>query len=146
MYKNVLVAVDLSNDSQKVIDTAVRMASGGASKLHLVHVVEPVAAAYSMDIYAVNVSELQQEAINYAEQRLEKIGADLGIDGDHLHTIMGAPAPEIRNLANELDCDAIVIGSHGHSGWKILLGSTAIKVLHGSTCDVLTVHVGNDEE
>ncbi|MDD9890160.1 MAG: universal stress protein [Gammaproteobacteria bacterium] len=145
MYNNVLVAVDLSNDSQKVIDTAVRMAKGGASKLQLVHVVEPVAAAYSMDIYAVNVSELQQEAINYAEQRLEKIGAELEIDGDHLHTIMGAPAPEIRNLANELGCDAIVIGSHGHSGWKILLGSTAIKVLHGSTCDVLTVHVGDDE-
>ena len=54
MYNNVLVAVDLSNDSQKVIDTAVRMAKGGASKLQLVHVVEPVAAAYSMDIYAVN--------------------------------------------------------------------------------------------
>ncbi|GIT22742.1 MAG: hypothetical protein CM1200mP40_24240 [Gammaproteobacteria bacterium] len=28
MYYNILVAVDLSNDSQKVIDTAVRMAMG----------------------------------------------------------------------------------------------------------------------
>ena len=59
------------------------------------------------------------------------------------HTLLGAPAPEIRNLASEIGADAIVMGSHGHSGWKILLGSTAIKVLHGATCDVLTVHVGN---
>jgi universal stress protein A len=144
MYSKILVAVDLSNDSQKVIDTAVRMAGSDASLLHLVHVVEPVAAAYSMDIYAVNISELQQEAINFAEQRLEKIAGEIGVDKDRVHSLLGAPAPEVRNLANEIGADAIVIGSHGHSGWKILLGSTAIKVLHGATCDVLTVHVGND--
>jgi universal stress protein A len=144
MYNNILVAIDLSNDSQKVIDTAVRMA-GDASKLHLVHVVEPVAAAYSMDIYAVNISELQQEAINFAEQRLERIGNDIGVKSGNAHTLLGAPAPEVRNLASEIGADAIVMGSHGHSGWKILLGSTAIKVLHGATCDVLTVHVGQED-
>ena len=144
MYNKILVAIDLSNDSQKVIDTAVRMA-GDASKLHLVHVVEPVAAAYSMDIYAVNISELQQEAINFAEQRLERIGNDIGVKSGNAHTLLGAPAPEVRNLASEIGADAIVMGSHGHSGWKILLGSTAIKVLHGATCDVLTVHVGQED-
>lgn len=142
MYNKILVAVDLSNDSKKVIDTAVSMA-GDVKKLHLVHVVEPVAAAYSMDIYAININELQQEAINLAEQRLEKIGEGLGIGKQQVHSLLGAPAPEIRNLATEIGADAIVMGSHGHSGWKLLLGSTATKVLHGATCDVLTVHVGD---
>ncbi len=145
MYKKILVAIDLSNDSRKVIETAAKLA-GDASKLHLVHVVEPVAAAYSMDIYAVNISELQQEAITFAEERLAKIGKEFKVGDDSVHTLLGAPAPEVRNLAAEIGADAIVIGSHGHSGWKILLGSTANKVLHGATCDVLTVHVGNDEE
>jgi universal stress protein A len=144
MYNKILVAVDLSNDSQKVIDTAVRMAAGKVERIHIVHVVEPVAAAYSMDIYAVNINELQQEAISFAEQRLVKIAADIGIGADHAHTLLGAPAPEIRDLAAELGSEAIVIGSHGHSGWKILLGSTAIKVLHGANCDVLTIHVGDE--
>jgi len=143
MYNKILVAVDLSHDAQKVIDTAVRMA-GDIGKLQLAHVVEPVAAAYSMDIYAVNINELQQEAIHMAEARLQKIGSDLGIGIDCTHTLLGAPATEIRNLASEINADAIVIGSHGHSGWKILLGSIAIKLLHGATCDVLTVHVGDD--
>ena len=142
MYNKILVAVDLSSDSQKVLDTAVRMAGKEAKKLHLVHVVEPVAAAYSMDIYAININELQQEAINLAEQRLEKLGEKLGIKKDQVHSLLGAPAPEIRNLAAEIKADAIVMGSHGHSGWKLLLGSTATKVLHGAKCDVLTVHVG----
>ncbi|MCY4356765.1 MAG: universal stress protein [Gammaproteobacteria bacterium] len=144
MYTTVLVAVDLSEDSKKVIETA-RKIAGESSKLHLVHVVEPVTAAYSMDIYAINVSEMQQEAIKFAEEKLLEIGQQLTIDADRVHTLLGAPAPEIRNLANEIGADAIVIGSHGHSGWKILLGSTAIKVLHGSTCDVMTVHVGKND-
>ena len=141
MYNTVLVAVDLSADSKKVIDTAVRLA-GDTKKLHLVHVVEPVAAAYSMDIYAANVSELQQEAIKFAEERLAALGDEWGLAPGSTHSLLGAPAPEIRALAEEISADAIVIGSHGHSGWKILLGSTAIKVLHGAHCDVLTVYVG----
>ena len=145
MYKKILVAIDLSSDSKKVIETATKLADD-TGKLHLVHVVEPVAAAYSMDIYAVNISELQQEAINFAEERLAKIGKDLAIDESKVHTLLGAPAPEVRNLASEIGADAIVIGSHGHSGWKILLGSTANKVLHGATCDVLTVLVGQKDD
>tara|TARA_B110000858_G_scaffold175732_1_gene209350 strand:+ start:35063 stop:35497 length:435 start_codon:yes stop_codon:yes gene_type:complete len=144
MYNTILVAVDLSKDSLKVLDKATASANPDSSNIHLVHVVEPVAAAYSMDIYAVNVNELQQEAIAMSEKKLTEIAKRLSIDNAQVHTLLGAPGPEIRNLAAEINADAIVIGSHGHSGWKILLGSTAIKVLHGATCDVLTVYVGED--
>ena len=65
MYNTILVAVDLSKDSLKVLDKAVAVANGDNSNIHLVHVVEPVAAAYSMDIYAVNVIEIQREATGY---------------------------------------------------------------------------------
>lgn len=103
---------------------------------------EPVAAAYSIGIYAVNITELQQEAISMTETKLKEIAKRLDIDEAKAHTLLGAPEPGIRNPAAEINVDAIFIGSHGHSGWKILLGSTAIKALHGATCDVLTVHVG----
>lgn len=142
VYNKIVVAVDLSGDSQKVIDTALKVASGNAAKLSLVHVVEPIAAAYSMDAYAININELQQEAMSIAAQKVAELGERLKIDKKQQYTLLGSPAVEIRNLATELGADAIVIGSHGHSGWKILLGSTANKVLHGATCDVLTVHVG----
>ncbi len=60
------------------------MANGEASRLNLVHVVEPIAAAYSMDIYAANVSELQQEAIKFAEERLAALGDEWGlVSGQH---------------------------------------------------------------
>ena len=56
--------------------------------------------------------------------------------------MLGEPASKIRELQATYEADAIVIGSHGHSGWKLMLGSTAINLLHGATCDVLTVYVG----
>jgi universal stress protein A len=43
-------------------------------------------------------------------------------------------------LAEEIDAEAIVIGSHGFSGKKRILGATANKLLHGAKCDILTVH------
>ena len=142
VYNKIVVAVDLSGDSNKVIDTALKVAAGDPDKLHLVHVVEPIAAAYSMDAYAININELQQEAMTIAAQNLAKIGDEAGVSKDNQHTLLGAPSIEVRNIASELEADAIVIGSHGHAGWKILLGSTANKVLHGASCDVLTVLVG----
>jgi universal stress protein A len=145
-YKNILVAIDLSSDTKSVVDNALRMAGNDPGKLNLIHVVEPVAGAYSMDIYALNIGELQQEAIAFAQQRIKALGEGLGIAPERTHTLLGSAASEIRSLASEINADAIVIGSHGHSGWKILLGSTAIKVLHGATCDVLTVYVGDDSD
>ena len=76
MYKKILVPLDLSNDSNKVVDTAIHMAGNDANKLHLVHVVEPVAAAYSMDIYAVNINELQQKS-DWKNWELKKVSAPI---------------------------------------------------------------------
>lgn len=46
-------------------------------------------------------------------------------------------------MAEQQQVDAILIGSHGHSGWKVMLGSTAKNILHGATCDVLTVYLSD---
>ena len=141
-YKKILVAIDLSNESEKVIERAKKLAGGDCAKLHLVHVVEPIAAAYPIDAYAINVSQMQEESMQIAKERLADIGKECGISLSQQHIVVGSAATEIRSMVKELGADLIVIGSHGRSGWKLLLGSTANKVLHGSDCDILTVHVG----
>jgi len=141
-YNHLLVAIDLSNESSKVIERALSLADGDAAKLTLIHVVEPVAAAFPIDAYAINMSKMQEEATAIATERLMDIGIEHGIPVDRQHIVIGMAAGEIRSKADELKSDLIVIGSHGRSGWKLLLGSTANKVLHGSHCDILTVRVG----
>jgi len=141
-YKKILVAIDLSNESSKVIAKARDLAAGDSNKLSLVHVVEPVAAAYPIDAYAINISRMQEEALEIASERMAEIGQQFDIPVERQHTVVGSAATEIRALAEEKVADLIVIGSHGRSGWKLLLGSTANKVLHGAHCDILTVRVG----
>lgn len=142
-YRTVLVAVDLSNESDRIISRAIALADNDLQRIFLVHVVEPVAAAYPIDAYAINMTQLQEEATSIAAQRLGSFGEKYGIANHQQLVLTGAAATEIRNKADELNADLIVIGSHGTSGWKLLLGSTANKVLHGANCDIMTVRVGN---
>jgi universal stress protein A len=142
-YRKVLVAVDLSNESTAVIKRALDVCDQQSDIIHLLHVVEPVAAAYPIDAYAINVTRLQEEALQIASERLTETAEAHGLLADNVHTATGPAAAEIRNKADALGCDLIVIGSHGNAGWKLLLGATANKVLHGANCDVLTVRVGN---
>ena len=144
MYNKVVVAVDLSDETEAVMDRALALVGAQADKLVLAHVVEPVPAVWGMESYAIDPVNLQQQIVDNAATRLGELASKYGVGNDNVHALLGSPATEIRNLAEGQKADAIVIGSHGHAGWKLMLGSTANKLLHGATCDVLTVHVGND--
>ena len=143
MYNKVVVAVDLSDETKKVVERALGLVESQADKLVLVHVVEPIPTVWGMETYTLDPIDLQQRIVDNAADVLAKLGESNGIKAGNLHTVLGPPAGEIRDLAEKQGADAIVIGSHGHAGWKRLLGSTAIKLLHGATCDVLTVYVGD---
>ncbi|MGM0633122.1 MAG: universal stress protein, partial [Pseudomonadota bacterium] len=136
-YRKLLVAVDLSEESDKVLKRALDVVDGDDQRLSLIHVVEPVAAAYPIDAYAINMTRLQEEALSIAARRLADFASNYGIPESRQYALMGPAATEIRAKAEEENADLIVIGSHGTSGWKLLLGSTANKVLHGASCDIL---------
>ena len=145
MYEKVLVAVDLSDETEKVVERAFELVDSQVDKLMLVHVVQPVPQVWGMESYTLDPAELQQRIVDSAGELLRTLGAERGINADNLYTLLGSPASEVRDMAKRLNADAIVIGSHGHSGWKLMLGSTATKLLHGATCDVLTVFVGEED-
>jgi len=141
MYKKILIAVDLSDESATVVARGIELSGADPNKVVLVHAIEPIPTVWGVEGYVASPSDLQKVIVDQAKKELNALGSKFNVSIGNQHTILGAPAAEIRNLAKELEVDAIVIGSHGHSGWKLLLGATANKLLHGSTCDVLTVHV-----
>lgn len=140
-YNSILVAVDLSAESEQVIKKAAAMAQLTGAKLHLVHVVEPVNFAYGGDV-PIDFSTIQDEIQKQAEAQLAELAARLGGSGEK-HLVAGRAEVEIHALADKLQADLIVVGSHGRHGFALLLGSTANSVLHGAKCDVLAVRVGN---
>ena len=135
-YMQILVAVDVSEAANTVVQRALEIGSG--AEITALHVVD--LPPYVGDEVAFRVqASLREEVTKRATQRLEAVCASTGIER---HVIAeGHPAKEIRRYAMAQGADLLVIGAHGKRGWQLMLGSTANAVMHGRLCDVLCVHV-----
>jgi nucleotide-binding universal stress UspA family protein len=59
----------------------------------------------------------------------------------HVELVQGPPAQVITDTAERGRYDLIVVGSHGHRGFRrLLLGSVAESTLGHAACSVLVVH------
>lgn len=143
-YSNILVAVDLSDESATIVGKA-RQAAGEDSELHLVFVQEPMDSVYLGAVpygpVFVGMEEIENKLKAELEARMKSLGSEFGIPESHQHLLSGNPAPEIRRFADENEIDLVVLGTHGQKGVQLLLGSTANSVLHGVCCDVLAVRI-----
>jgi universal stress protein A len=140
IYHTILIALDLTKGSNEVAERALSIGRGHGSAIHIVHVIEPIYLAYNENIL-VDLSSMEQEAERHAELQLRTFGERYEIGSEKQHLLIGTPTKKIHALADDLNADLIVVGSHGRSGFSLLLGSTANGVLHGSKCDVLAVRV-----
>lgn len=147
-YQNILAAVDLTEDSQPVIEKALEIARNQSAILRLLTVIKPLAHAYGgLDLGTISEvsANLEKEAFTSSERQLKQLAKDKGIDDDKVDVVFGSPAATIKAQAEAMDIDLIVIGSHGRHGLGLLLGSTATGVLHGVEQDVLTVRLQDNE-
>lgn len=138
-YRKILVAVDLSDESTQIIDKARHIAKANDAELHLVHVQAPLAVSYALDLPSINLADLQTELAQEARKHLLELGSTVDIPTKQLHSLVGTPAREIRELAKTLGVGLIVTGGHGKHGLELLLGSTSTGVAHGVSCDLLIV-------
>lgn len=141
-YNHILVAVDLTEESRDVSKKACALSTAFSAKMSCVHVIEPLSLAYGGDI-PMDLSTIQEQIQDTAKSHLAEFAKTLKIAAEDQHLIFGRPETEIQNLAQQIDADLVVVGSHGRHGLALLLGSTANGVLHGASCDVLAVRVGD---
>ena len=140
MYKHILFATDLSDDTDYVIAKVRAMQKLTNAKLSLIHVVEPL-PGYS---YAyLGIEDIEGQLIEESKTALTKLGQDLSVDPKDLWVDVGPTKSKILEVAQEIGADLIICGSHGRHGLSLLLGSTANAILHGAQCDVLTVRLPN---
>ena len=92
-----------------------------------------------------NCAEVQSQvdaAELEARETLELFAEELSKKGVKVEPYLrvGYPFDEIVQMANHFDVDLIIIGSHGRSGIsRLLLGSTAERVVSHARCPVLVV-------
>ncbi len=144
-YRRIMLAVDLTEESNTVAENAVALANAFGAELHVVHVIEPLSLAYGGDI-PMDLSTVQEQIHEQAKSHLAEFANGLGVPRERQYLIFGRPESEIHRIAETKQADIIVVGSHGRHGLALLLGSTANGVLHGASCDVLAVRVGEREK
>ena len=138
-YRHILVAVDLTKDSHKILERAVAIAErNNGAKISIMHTLEPLGFAYGGDI-PMDLTSIQDQLDEHAKKRLAEIAAP-HVEAADQHVVVGMPDTEIHRV------DLIVVGSHGRHGFALLLGSTSTGVLRGAQCDVLAVRVGKKGE
>lgn len=142
MYKHILLATDLAEDSEYVITKVQAMVKLVNAKLSVVHVVEPL-PGYS---YAyLGIEDIESQLVDEARQALQKLGQRLAIPAAQQHVEIGPTKTKILDIAEEISADLIICGSHGRHGLSLLLGSTANAILHGAKCDVLTIRLPEEQ-
>lgn len=137
MYQNILFATDFDEVGIKAAHKAKKIADENGASLHLVHVIEPI-PAYAYPGFA-GFSDVETSIKTQAEQELNRLASDLGVEKKCIHLAFGSTKHEVLRVAKELKIDLIVAGSHGKHGLALLLGSTANAILHSAECDVLIV-------
>ena len=138
MYKSILFATDLTEDTEYLVEKVRAMCSIAPAKLTLVHVVEPL-PGYS---YAyLGIEDIEGQLIDEAKQAMNKLGEQLKVATPDQHIEVGPTKTKILAIADAVNADLIICGSHGRHGLSLLLGSTANAIIHGAKCDVLTVRL-----
>lgn len=140
VYSKMLLAVDLSDESDQLIEKARTIASNNKMQLTVLHVIEPLSFAYGGDV-PMDLTTVQEQLDEHARKKLARFCEKLGYPVESQLVLTGHTESEIHRIAEEKNCDLIVVGSHGRHGLALLLGSTANSVLHGAPCDVLAIRI-----
>lgn len=129
---HILVPLDFSGQSRQALRYAVPLAQKFSARIHLVHVLRPLAKADQADL-----PRLKQAALN----RLGEMSGQLPPRTRSGNAVLtGNPAEEILGLAAKNNIDLIVLTTKGRRGLKrALVGSTAEHIMRHASCPVMSV-------
>lgn len=132
--RRILVPVDFSHCSKKALKYAIPFAEQFDAELTLLHLVQRyVESAEALVVPVESAEDIQKD--------LETLRATIGDAVPSRALVrMGDPAVGIIAVAKELKIDLIILSTHGRTGLeRVLLGSTAEKVVRHAGCPVLIV-------
>ena len=136
-WKNILVPSDGSRYSEAAVDEAINYAKsyGGSLKI--------VSAVYTNDEFLATAPDVVEKMVKKAMAGIEDVKNRIQQEGVDAETYVreGEPYKIIIDLAEELDADTIIMGSHGRTGLKrIFMGSVTSRVIGYAHCPVMVIH------
>jgi len=144
MYDSILLPVDGSEHTAKIVHHAAELAQWTEAKIQVVFVADTTRDSLTVvDGNVVDALEREGEPIvSDVASELDSLGVEHGTD-----IVQGSPAPTIVDYAERYDYDLIVLPTHGRTGIsRYLLGSVTEKVVRLSDVPVLTARMQADEQ
>ncbi|NOZ58574.1 MAG: universal stress protein [Euryarchaeota archaeon] len=135
-YSHILVATDGSRFSEAAVCYAMHLAKQSGARLTIIHVAN--VHGYVEVLWHDMKRKYREEGMRV----LEEVREHCSLEGIEAETLLeeGVPYLKIVEAAKRLNCDLIILGSHGHSGLeKMLLGSVAERVIGISPVPVMVV-------
>ena len=141
--KRILVPTDFSEPSQDALVYAKGLADAFGSSLHVLHVLEDLAAhAWTTEVYVAALPGVHEEMERQANDRLNELLSEEEQRKYNAKLVLrtGSAFVEVVRHAREEGIDLIVMGTHGRGAIAhMLLGSVAERVVRKAPCPVLTV-------
>lgn len=145
MKKNlkILVPIDFSQHSLETLDFALTLTDFCEPEFLVLHVVPSGEVETFASLGGESdriLARRQQQAAGHLEEEIERRrpGGDGLTIGSRV--VSGVPFKEICQVAEEENCQLIVIGTHGRTGlYHLLIGSTAERVVQHASCPVLSL-------
>lgn len=143
--KNILVPVDFSDVTDRVLEQAAKFASAFDAKIWLLHCVNQYPAVTSMNevpmVLPVGEADLPEQfpAKHEHLQQLQHAMESRGLCCQSIF-VTGSTRDEIMTAANHHLIDLIVMGSHGHGAlYDLMVGSVTKSILQDIHIPVLVV-------
>ena len=139
----IVVATDFSEASDSALAYAKSLASAFNATIHVVHVLEDLAAhAWTTEVYVAALPGVHEEMEKQARERLDACLSPQEREQFRAQLTLrtGSAFVEIVRHAREIKADLLVMGTHGRGAIAhMLLGSVAERVVRKAPCPVLTV-------
>jgi nucleotide-binding universal stress UspA family protein len=135
----IVVGLDFSQMSEHALEVAVNLArQAHGAELHLVHVAAPPVAGIEL-APTLDLAEMADTARTKLAEVIVRMTEWPEIKG-FAHVVMGIAERELARIADDVEADLIVIGTHGRRGLdRAVFGSVAEHVVRFAPCSVLTV-------
>lgn len=127
--------------NERIVAESLRLSRQLEAELHVVHVFEgaPAVAGGAMESLE-GVMQAYEQLAQLDRERFEQFVQQHGIPSECAHRVEGFAAPALAEFAQEARADVLVLGTVRRTGLaRIILGSTAERLLDKVHCDVLAV-------
>ena len=145
MYQQILVPVDGSSTSDAGLTEAIHLAQLTKGRLRLIHVVDELSFALSMDAYVGRSNDWLEELRGTGGKLLSSALATASAAGVAAETVLcdsfkGSVQEIVTAEAASWPADLIVIGTHGRRGvGRFVMGSSAEQICRLATVPVLLI-------